>query len=81
MLSAHSVRFWFWSSKRGPRLHRASSSAMSLLASSGGVMIVNHCTASSSTPDIRSAAFCLNTSSLLKCPLATLLSWSSQGAL
>jgi hypothetical protein len=36
MLSAHSVRFWFWSSKRGPRLHRASSSAMSFLASSGG---------------------------------------------
>jgi hypothetical protein len=38
---------------------------MSLLASSGGVMIVSHCTASSSTPDIRSAAFCLNTSLLL----------------
>jgi hypothetical protein len=42
MLSAHSVRFWLWSSKRGPRLHRASSSAMSFLASLGIVMIVSH---------------------------------------
>jgi hypothetical protein len=59
MLSAHSVRFWFWSSKRGPRLHRASSSAKSFLASLGIVMIVSHCTSppsAGSTPDIRSDA-------------------------
>ena len=65
MLSAHSVRFWFWSSKSGPRLHRASSSAMSLLASLGFVMIVSYCTSSPSIPDIRSDAFCLNTSARL----------------